>query len=285
MDSSKFFITGANGQLGRALKAIYSDAQGADIDALDITDAAAVNNFDWSDIKIIFNAAAFTNVDGAETPEGRLAAWQVNALATANLVRVALAHGITLVHISTDYVFDGRRDWHTEDEPYSPLGIYAQTKAAGDISAGLAPKHYLLRTSSVVGQGRNFVRTMVGLAEKNVSPTVVNDQIGRLTFASELARAVDHLLSIKAPFGTYNVTNSGDPASWADITRAIFKLLGRNDLTVTNATTAEYAAGKPDVAARPLHSTLSLNKLEATGFMPIDWSKALADYLAKEATA
>ena len=97
--------------------------------------------------------------------------------------------------------------------------------AAGDIAAALTPKHYILRTSWVIGEGANFVRTMMSLAEKNISPSVVDDQIGRLTFTKELVRAVDHLVSNNCDYGTYNLTNSGESASWADITKLIFKTI------------------------------------------------------------
>jgi dTDP-4-dehydrorhamnose 3,5-epimerase/reductase len=284
MNDAEIFIVGAKGQLGLALQAQYPNARSADIDEMDITNHDSVNNYDWSGIKIILNAAAFTNVDGAETQEGRVAAWKVNASAVANLVGVALEHDITLVHVSTDYVFDGTQDPHTEDEPLSPLGVYAQSKAAGDLVIGLAPKHYLLRTSWVIGEGKNFVRTMISVGEKGITPTVVADQIGRLTFTSELVRAINHLLTSQAPSGTYNVSNGGDSASWADITREIFKLAGY-DLQVTDTTTAEYFSGKEGIAPRPLKSTLALDKIQSTGFMPNDWRTDLATYIQKEKAA
>jgi dTDP-4-dehydrorhamnose 3,5-epimerase len=281
MNDSEIFIVGANGQLGRALQQQYPGAKSADIDELDITDSKSVANFDWSGIKVILNAAAYTNVDGAETAEGRAAAWNVNATAVGHLVRAALKHDIVIVHVSTDYVFDGTQDPHTEDEALSPLGVYAQSKAAGDIAIGIAPKHYLIRTSWVVGDGPNFVRTMLGLGQKGIAPTVVADQIGRLTFSAELVKVIDHLLTNKAPYGTYNASNGGEPASWADITRAIFEEAGYA-LTVTDTTTAEYYAGKPGIAPRPLRSTLLLDKLEATGFHPADWRAGLHEYILKE---
>ncbi|HEX7368335.1 MAG TPA: NAD(P)-dependent oxidoreductase [Candidatus Saccharimonadales bacterium] len=281
MKDSELFIVGAKGQLGLALQAQYPGAKSADIDELDITDAKSVEAFDWSDIKTILNAAAFTNVDGAETPEGRAAAWNVNASAVANLARVAAKHDITLVHISTDYVFDGSRNPHAEDEPFSPLSVYGQSKAAGDLLVGQLASHYILRTSWVIGEGKNFVRTMLGLGQKGVSPTVVADQIGRLTFTSTLVGAIDHLLSSKAPFGTYNVSNGGESASWAAITREIFKLAGY-DSVVTDTTTAEYYAGKPGAAPRPLNSVLDLSKIESIGFRPNDWHEDLKVYIAKE---
>lgn len=282
MDDSKIFIVGANGQLGTALREKYPKAKFADVSELDITDKSSVENFDWNGIEIILNAAAYTNVDGAETPEGRQAAWAVNADAVANLVAVAAQFDAVLVHISTDYVFDGTVESHAEDEAFAPLSVYGASKAAGDIAVSLAPKFYILRTSWVIGEGKNFVRTMLGLAEKGVSPTVVSDQVGRLTFTSELVRAIDHLLTAKAVFGTYNVTNSGESASWADITRKIFELAGHEELTVTDTSTAEYYAGKEGVAPRPLQSTLNLDKLTATGFTSRDWYDDLKDYVQKE---
>lgn len=282
IDDSKVFIVGANGQLGRALKAQYPNAQSADIDELDITDADSVKKYDWSKIDIILNAAAYTNVDGAETAEGRIAAWNVNAAAVKNLAYAVWEHQLkAIVHISTDYVFDGSKDKHTETELFSPLSVYGSSKAAGDLLISQVDKHYILRTSWVIGEGNNFVRTMLGLGEKGINPTVVADQIGRLTFTSELVRAIDHLLTAGAPFGTYNVSNGGGPASWANITREIFKVAGF-DLQVTDTTTAEYYAGKEGIAPRPLKSTLDLEKIQATGFISLDWQKELTKYIAKE---
>jgi dTDP-4-dehydrorhamnose 3,5-epimerase/reductase len=281
VDDTSIFIVGANGQLGTALKRQYPGAQSADINELDITDAKSVAGFGWSKVKIVLNAAAFTNVDGAETAEGRVSAWQVNAAAVGNLVRAALKHDLTLVHISTDYVFDGMRAPHTEDEPFSPLGVYGQSKAAGDIAVNLLPKHYLLRTSWVIGEGKNFVRTMLELGRKGVNPTVVADQVGRLTFTSELVRAIDHLLTTQAAYGTYNASNGGEAASWADITRAIFET-AKLDLAVTDTTTAEYYAGKDGIVPRPLQSTLDLAKIQATGFKLTDWREDLSTYVQKE---
>ena len=238
--------------------------------------------YNWTSIDTILNAAAYTNVDGAETSEGRIASWKVNASAIGNLVRVAAKHNITLVHISSDYVFDGSTEPHTEDEPFSPLSVYGASKAAGDAVVQTLEKYYILRTTWVIGEGKNFVRTMLSVAEKGISPTVVADQIGRLTFTSELVRAIDHLLTSNAPFGTYNATNDGPLASWADITRQIFTLAGYDSLVVTNTTTAEYFAGKPGIAPRPLGSNMDLSKLHGTGFESRDWQDDLTQYIKKE---
>lgn len=281
MNESELLIVGANGQLGRALQQRYPGARTTSSDTLDITDTAAVRAFDWSGITTILNAAAYTDVDGAETPEGRLSAWQVNASGARNLAEAALVHDLTLVHISSDYVFDGQTDNHTETEPFTPLSNYGSAKAAGDIASSLTPKHYVLRTAWMIGEGKNFVRTMLGLGQKGISPTVVADQIGRLTFTSELVRIIDHLLANNVAYGTYNATNDGEPASWADITREIFHIAGY-DLTVTDTTTADYFADKTGVAPRPLLSTMDLSKLHATGFESRDWRKDLNTYLSKE---
>ena len=274
----KVLITGANGQLGQALQALYPDAECVDRDSLDISSPELFTARHWRDYGLILNAAAYTAVDTAET-SGRADAWSANSVAVANLAQIARDNQITLVHISSDYVFDGTDDNHTENEPFAPLGVYGQTKAAGDIAAAMAPCHYILRTSWVIGKGNNFVLTMKNLAEKGVKPSVVNDQIGRLTFTDDLARGIKHLLDTKAPFGTYNLSNDGDSVSWADIAADVYELTGHDRGDVTGVTTEDYYAGKAGIAPRPLQSTLNLGKIKATGFVPRDWRQALREYL------
>ena len=282
MDETKILIIGAYGQLGKALQARFPKARGVDRDTFDMTDWGMLSKQDWSNVEIILNAAAYTNVDGAETADGRKLTWQINAQGAGYLAKLASIHDITLVHISSEYVFDGTQIPHTETEAVSPLGVYAQSKAAGDIAVGVAPKHYILRTSWLIGDGPNFVRTMMGVAAKNISPTVVNDQIGRLTFTHTLVDAIEHVLKNKTPYGIYNVSNDGQPASWADITREIFKDLQRDDLKVTGTSTADYFKSKTSVAPRPLQSEMDLSKIKATGLELRDWQTDLADYIQKE---
>ena len=126
---------------------------------------------------------------------------------------------------------------------------------------------------------------MINLAGRDISPKVVSDQIGRLTFADTLVKAIDHLLRTNAEHGTYNATNDGRAASWADITRTIFKELGRDDLTVADTTTEEYFASKPDIAPRPLQSEMDLAKIKATGLELRDWEEELHEYVAGELAA
>ena len=272
----QILITGSNGQLGRALVSKYPEAQSLDSNSLDITNSQQVLTYPWENVSVIVNAAAYTNVDTAETSEGRTLAWQVNAVGTANLTRTAITHDIPLIHISTDYVFDGTNNIYKEDAPLCPLGVYGQSKAAGDIAALIHTKSYLIRTSWVIGDGNNFVRTMLSLANKGINPTVVADQFGRPTFAEEIANAIDFLLTNKAPFGIYNVSNDGPKVNWADFARTIFAQSG-NDINVTNTTTIEYFASKENIAPRPLNSTFDLNKIKSLGYQPKDWRESLKD--------
>jgi dTDP-4-dehydrorhamnose 3,5-epimerase len=131
----------------------------------------------------------------------------------------------------------------------------------------------------VIGDGHNFVRTMARLAADGVSPSVVDDQVGRLTFTDELARATRHLLDKRAAYGVYNCSNDGEPASWAAVAARVFELRGRQRADVTPVTTAEYFAGK-SLSPRPLQGTLDLGKLQATGFASEDWEVALERYAA-----
>jgi len=273
-------VIGADGQVGRALLRAFPDARGVTRAELELTDLEALDEWPWHEHDVVINAAAYTAVDAAETAEGRSAAWTVNAAAPAALARVATRHALTLVHYSTDYVYDGTAAEHDEDEPVSPLGVYGQSKAAGDVAVATTTRHYVIRTSWVVGEGANFVVTMARLADEGATPTVVDDQVGRLGFADEIARATRHLLDRSAPYGTYHVSNGGPPTSWADVARQVFALRGRRAEDVRPVTTEEYAAGRA-TAPRPASSTLSLRKLEATGFQPVDAREALRDYLAR----
>jgi len=281
----KVLVLGARGQLGRALRDEFSGedrVEYADKDSLDITSPDFATARRWRDFDAIVNAAAHTAVDAAETREGRRDAWAANAAAVASLARVATANGLTLVHVSTDYVFDGTlKRPYSEDDPLSPLGVYAQSKAAGDIAAATVPRHYIVRTSWVIGDGPNFVRTMASLAERGVDPKVVDDQVGRLTFTSDLARGIRHLLESRAPYGTYNLTSSGRARSWAEFAARVFELTGHDPARVSAVTTEDYFSGADGpIAPRPPNSVLSLDKITAAGFTPRDVDEALAAYLA-----
>ena len=295
MAPRRTLVTGCNGQLGRAVRELAEERglldsfDFCDIDTFDMSDSAAYGQYDWSLYGTVINCGAYTAVDRAETNEGRAACWAANATGPALLARVCADHGITLVHVSSDYVFDGSCKVHGENEAFSPLGVYGQTKATGDIAVAGCPRHYVVRSSWVVGDGRNFVRTMVGLSRRCADAadglervTVVDDQVGRLTFTRDMAEGIYHLLDSGAPYGTYNLTCSGRAASWAEVAREVFDLTCGNGDAVVPVTTAEYYAGAAaPVAPRPAHSTLDLSKIEATGFSPRDWKDELREYVSE----
>jgi dTDP-4-dehydrorhamnose reductase len=276
-------VLGSGGQLGRALSGRLAGAVLLDLSDLDIADAAATSSFNWSRFDVVINTAAYTAVDTAETPGGRVAAWRVNATGVANVARAARDHNFTLVHISSEYVFDGRASGPiAENSPFSPLSTYGASKAAGDVAAALCSSYYLVRTTWMIGDGGNFVRTMLDLAARGVTPTVVADQIGRPTFAEDLASGIIALTTSGRACGTYNITNTGDPASWADVARATFELVGRSPGDVADTTTAAYYAGRPETARRPLNSVLDLRKAANAGVHLPPWRDSLADYVEKE---
>lgn len=253
-------VLGANGQLGLALRKALPGALFYTRDEVDLADPASFDVVPWDTVDTIINAAAFTNVDGAETDDGRRAAWAVNVTGVVALARIAIERNLTLVTVSSDYVFDGTREVHEVDESVAPLGVYGQTKAAGEAVTATVPRHYVVRTSWVVGEGKNFVETMRRLARDGVSPSVVDDQVGLLTTADDLAAGILGLLSSGAPYGIHHVTSGGEPRSWADIAREVFAEEGRDPSEVTGVSTADYfaaqiAAGKA-ISPRPRFSTL-----------------------------
>lgn len=280
----KTLVVGAGGQLGTALREEFEGLAHVewttrdDID-LGAPDLAAARR--WRDYDTIVNAAAYTAVDRAETPEGRTPSWSVNAAGPAALARIAAENGITLVHVSSDYVFDGSSERpYLESDPLGPLGVYGQSKAAGDLAVATAPRHYIVRTSWVIGTGNNFVRTMASLAERGIDPKVVDDQRGRLTFASQIAAFIRHLLDVRPAYGVYNLTAEGDVVTWADIARRVFELGGHDPARVTGVSTAEYfASASGPVAPRPLNSVLDLTRARDSGFTPRQGDELLQEYL------
>jgi len=270
----RVLILGSGGQVGRALAAAFPQATALDRAACDIADPPPLSGWD-----VVVNAAAWTDVDRAETD--RAGAWRANATGPAALAAAAAAAGAVLVHFSSEYVFDGRLERpYREDDPVAPLSTYGASKAAGDLAVAGWERHYLLRPTWVVGQGRNFVATMLGLAARGVSPAVVDDQVGRPTFAADLAAAVAHLAGSGAAFGTYHVTGGGEPASWHAVARAVFDLAGRADLAVIPTTTAAYLTGRPGAAPRPANGVLDTAKAAAAGVAMPDWRRRLAEHVA-----
>ncbi len=302
MGPKRTLVTGSNGQLGRAVRAL-AESRGVarwfdftDRSRFDFTDLSDYGKIDWSLYGAVINCAAYTSVDAAESLDGRVACWKANAMGPSLLAKTCAEHGIVLVHVSSDYVFDGECESHDEDEPFGPLGVYGQAKAAGDLAVVGCPSHYIIRSSWVIGDGDNFVRTMATLSNRCVDPsdslnhvTVVNDQFGRLSFASDMAQGIFWLLGYHegdieptepCQFGTYNLTSSGSTASWAEIAALVFKKCNDNAEAVLPVSTADYYANKQGpISPRPVNSTLDLTKIENTGFAPRGWETALDDYL------
>lgn len=281
-------ILGADGQLGRALAKARPDARLIQQSELDLTDPDAIDQFDFEGADAVFNAAAYTAVDKAQTDVRE--AWATNATAVGALARAASKSRFTLVHYSTDYVFDGTGgsgddEAYRETDPIAPLSVYGQSKAAGEFALASLPQHYLIRTSWVVGDGHNFVATMRKLARSGASPRVVNDQRGRLTFATDLAAASVHLLESHAAHGSYNVTNSGPPATWADVAAWVFSAEGRDPRDVTPVSTAEFYGDRLHaMAPRPASSLLDISRICDTGFVPRGQEEALHLYMQQGET-
>ena len=234
--------------------------------------------------RAVVNAAAFTAVDAAETPDGRAAAWAVNAAGVGALAAACERAATTLVQLSTDYVFDGALplgSCYAPDAQLAPLSVYGQSKAAGEIAAQTCARHYVVRTSWVIGSEHDFVGVMARLARDGVSPAVVDDQHGRLTAAEDLAAGILHLLEAGALHGTYHLTGSGEPCTWADVARWVFEELGADPGRVRPVSTDEYTAGRSGVAPRPVNSCLDLSGTRAEGFTARDSRTVVRDALSR----
>ncbi len=289
----RWLITGAHGQLGSDLQLVLAPASGVapaeefrafGSKELDITDraalSAAVTDFEPD---VIVNAAAYTAVDAAETDEER--AYAVNATGPALLAAEASRAGAKLIHVSTDYVFDGTAHQpYPVDAPTAPASAYGRTKLAGELAVReLAPDlGYVVRTAWVYGAtGANFVKTMVRLEGTNETLDVVDDQRGSPTWSQDLARGVLELGRSDAPAGIYHCTNAGD-TTWHGLTRAIFTELGKDPARVLPTTTDKF----PRPAPRPAYSVLSSKEWTAAGLTELpDWRSALHAAFAESAEA
>ena len=269
-------VIGAKGMLGQDLMALYGEAaRGVDIDEIDITDLASVQKvLTTLRPRVVINAAAYTDVDGCET--NREQAMQVNGEGVGFLAMVTKEIGALLVQVSTDYVFDGSKGSpYVEDDLCKPLSVYGESKLAGEMNAWVNPEHLIVRTQWLYGlHGKNFVETMLRLAEERDTLAVVDDQIGSPTWTVDLARAIKALVDHGCR-GTYHAANSGT-CSWNDFAKAIFAAAGKT-VTVNTMTTEQL--NRP--ARRPLLSPLDCGKLQRdAGFVPQPWQDALQTYLS-----
>ncbi len=282
----KILLVGSKGMQGHALTTVLSPQHnliGFDLPALDIADLAAVKAAVFScRPALIINAAAYTDVDGCETNVEQ--AFAVNAQGARNLAVVCSELDIPLVHISTDYVFDG-----TSSVPYkeldrpNPHSVYGKSKWQGEqFVRELCPKHYIVRTSWLFGEhGKNFVSTMLRLGRERDELGVVDDQMGSPTYTGDLAAAIRELVerhrTVGPAYGTYHVTNSGT-CSWFELAREIFRQAGIGGVTVKPIKTEEL--GRP--APRPANSVLDNGAWLRQGFVPLrHYKEALQEYLQK----
>lgn len=272
-------ITGCNGQLGRAInKEMGQDPAlefvNTDVGELDITDVNKVLSF-VQEVKpyAIINCAAHTNVNKCETDVDN--AYKINAIGPRNLSIAAARTGAKLMHVSTDYVFDGNGTKpYIEFDPVDPVGMYGATKLAGEnFVRDFAKDWFIIRTAWLYGDGNNFVKTMLRLSEQNDTVRVVADQFGTPTSASELAKAIKALI-FTDNYGIFHGTCEGS-CSWAEFASEIFRLAGKNT-NVDYITTEEFASPAP----RPAYSVLENYMLKlTTDFMFADWHDALVEYM------
>lgn len=278
----KILITGANGMLAKSVRARLGKENElicTDVSDLDITDEEAVMKFvQENKPEYIVNCAAFTAVDKAE--EVYDLAEKINSDGPANLAKAAKAIDATLVHISTDYVFDGDFDVsksYVEEDEVGPVTVYGKTKLHGEEQVKKnTDKYYIFRTAWLYGDGNNFVRTMLKLGQEREEVSVVADQHGSPTYAEDLANIIGEAIEKKIPYGLYHATNQGF-TTWYEFTQKIYEL-AKVDCKIKPVTSEEFV--RP--AKRPKNSQLNKDKLLAQGITVPTWEDGLKRYLEVE---
>lgn len=281
----KILVTGANGQLGRELrnvleskipgKTIYTD-----VAELDLTDAKGVDDFfKKNDISHVVNCAAYTAVDKAEEEKLECAAININAV--KNLANAADAIGAKIIHISTDYVFDGTAHRpYKESDKVNPISQYGTTKRKGETALlALAPESIIIRTSWLYSpHGNNFVKTMLRLGAEQSKIKVVSDQIGTPTYALDLARAIYMvLMSHQWVEGIFHFSNEG-VCSWYDFAKSIHRIARIDKCEIKPIPTEEY----PTAASRPFYSVLDKTRIKATyGVKAPYWEDSLIECIKR----
>ena len=281
----KILVTGANGQLGRELRNVLeSEIPGktiyTDIAELDLTDAKGVDDFfKKNDISHVVNCAAYTAVDKAEEEKLECAAININAV--KNLANAADAIGAKIIHISTDYVFDGTAHRpYKESDKVNPISQYGTTKRKGETALfALAPESIIIRTSWLYSPyGNNFVKTMLRLGSEQSKIKVVSDQIGTPTYALDLARAIyTVLMSHQWVEGIFHFSNEG-VCSWYDFAKSIHRIAGIDKCEIKPIPTEEY----PSAASRPFYSVLDKTRIKATyGVKAPYWEDSLIECIKR----
>ena len=273
---SNILVTGSNGQLGSEIRVLSSDSKNryffTDIAELDITDIQAIDKFvAENNIHLVINCAAYTNVDKAE--DDVETANKINNEAAANLAKVSKNHGLTLIHISTDYVFDGTKNTpYTENDVTSPLGVYGQTKLAGEQAVLNSGCHYLIiRTSWLYSSfGNNFVKTMRKLTTEKETLKVVFDQAGTPTYAADLAAVIVGIIENEKQNGNEGIYHFSDEGvcSWYDFAIEIRNQFG-NVCDIQPCHSNEF----PAKVKRPNFSVLDKTKIKETFNLQIPYWK------------
>jgi len=273
----RVLVLGHKGMLGNDVMQLFADCDlhGLDIDEVDITNYDDLNEKVTAiSPEVIINCAAYTNVDGCET--NRETAFDANAEGVKNIGKICRDNNIKLVHISTDYVFNGGKGSpYREDDETEPLSVYGESKLAGEEYLNeLLDDHIIARTEWLYGKnGKNFVTTMLSLSENHDRLTVVNDQFGSPTYTKDLASIIKVMVD-KSLSGTYHVSNSGD-TTWHGFAKRIFELTG-NNIPVDEVSSDKFI--RP--AKRPAYSVFDLTKLHSdTGSEMPNWEDALKRYL------
>lgn len=278
---SDLLVTGAGGQLGRALGRLEPGAVLLDRGRLDILDrAAVVQAIVRRRPAVVVHAAAWTKVDDAESdPEG---ARRVNVDGTRSVAEAAARAGALLVYVSTDYVFPGdKRDGYRETDATGPRSVYGRTKLAGEAEAAAFGRHLVVRTSWAFGEGHNFIRSILEAAATRDELAVVDDQRGLPTYAADLAEGLLALAETGAE-GLFHLAGGGGPGSWADVAEVALSE-ARSATVVRRISTAEYLEGRAGpVAPRPTSSVLDCTKAAALGVALRPWREAVAAYVALE---
>lgn len=275
----RILVTGVKGQLGfdvvNELEKRGHTAIGVDVEEMDITDAAAVEKgMKAQELDAVIHCAAYTAVDAAE--DNREICMRVNADGTRNIARVCKELGLKMVYISTDYVFDGKgeRPWEPDDAR-SPLNVYGESKYEGELAVEeYLDKYFIVRIAWVFGvNGKNFIKTMLKLAENHKELNVVNDQTGSPTYTYDLAVLLVDMVETEK-YGRYHATNEG-LCTWYEFAQEIFRQAGV-DVKVNPVSSEEF----PAKAERPHNSRMDKSKLTENGFALLPtWQDALKRYL------
>jgi dTDP-4-dehydrorhamnose reductase len=275
---SSVHVTGAGGQVGFELRALLPQAHFWARKDLDVTapDQVAAR---LEGAGTVVHLAAVTNVDECELEPER--AFSVNGTGTANVVAAAARRGGRVVYVSTDYVFDGQKEGeYVESDRTAPVNRYGASKLEGERHVLAEPGNLVIRTSWVFGHGRNFIDTIVAATRAGRAPTVVDDQIGRPTWARDLATAIVYL-DERNESGLVHVAGDGSPCSWADLAEVALTAAG-SAVPVTRADTATYRASVDHpIAPRPSNSALALDKARALGVPLSHWRNSVHSYVTE----